>query len=76
MSPWRCPTCTTIIKHDDLKPKPSAGVRYRCHVCRLGLRYDDEADVLIIVHDDDTFDRRGAARGGRDRRRASRSKHK
>jgi hypothetical protein len=51
MSPWRCPSCANVIAHKDEKPK--SGVRYRCHVCRLGLEYHDGAEKLIIRSEDD-----------------------
>ena len=46
--PWHCPACNSIIRHSESEPKPRAGERYRCHVCRLALELDAQTDKLTI----------------------------
>jgi rubredoxin len=47
--PWHCPACQTIIRHSELDPKPRGGERYRCHVCRLTLDFDEPSEKLVIA---------------------------
>jgi hypothetical protein len=47
--PWHCPACRTEIKHDALDALPRANVAYRCHVCRLDLRFDEALNHLQIA---------------------------
>ena len=47
--PWHCPACHTIIRHSELDPKPRGGERYRCHVCRLTLDFDEASEKLVIA---------------------------
>ncbi len=50
--PWHCPACSNVIQHTPDEKTPRVGVFYRCHVCRLGLRYRPESEKLIVVPDD------------------------
>jgi hypothetical protein len=47
--PWHCPACNSIIRHNELDPKPRVGERYRCHVCRLALDFDGGIEKLVIA---------------------------
>ena len=47
--PWHCPACNSIITHSEVDPRPRTGERYRCHVCRLTLEFDADADKLTIA---------------------------
>jgi len=47
--PWRCPACSTQIRHNPVHASPDAGERYRCHVCRLELQFDVAARAFIVV---------------------------
>ena len=51
--PWHCPACSTIIRHSDVEERPSALERYRCHVCRLSLNFDEKASKLVIADFED-----------------------
>jgi len=53
LMPWRCPSCSNVIAHDTDARTPRVGVRYRCHVCRLGLHYDSATEKLIVATDND-----------------------
>ena len=44
---WKCPACQTSIDHDGEGPR--YGVVYRCHVCRLELIADFDAEKLILA---------------------------
>jgi hypothetical protein len=46
--PWRCPACLLDIRHNELEAMPRAGVRYRCHVCRLELVIDPKTGGLTV----------------------------
>jgi hypothetical protein len=46
---WRCPACQSPINHSPIEPQPRAGVRYRCHVCRLELELDQAANRLDVA---------------------------
>jgi hypothetical protein len=45
---WRCPVCSRIIHHDDSDEPPRARARYRCHICRIELLFDVDAQRLIV----------------------------
>jgi hypothetical protein len=47
--PWRCPACRTEIHHHELEEKPRMSERYRCHVCRLELIFNDRINRLVVV---------------------------
>jgi len=47
--PWKCPACGSVLRHNELDPKPRAGERYRCHICRLSLDFDPNADRLVVT---------------------------
>ena len=49
---WHCPACQTIIQHSGGDVQRDARGRYRCHICRLELRYDAAADAFVVA----TFD--------------------
>jgi len=46
---WRCPACSTPIRHNDFDPVPRLHTRYRCHLCRLELILDPELDVMTLA---------------------------
>ncbi len=46
---WHCPACHSIIRHSEPEVRPRIGERYRCHVCRLTLEFDESADKLTIT---------------------------
>jgi predicted Zn finger-like uncharacterized protein len=47
--PWKCPACSTQIRHSDAEAAPRPGVVYRCSVCRLELVVDKETNRLVVV---------------------------
>jgi hypothetical protein len=55
--PWHCPACQTVVLHNELEDRPSAGVRYRCHVCRLELAVDIGTGRLTVAPMADDVDR-------------------
>jgi len=46
--PWHCPACSTVIRHSAVEERPVAHERYRCHVCRLTLNFDEQSSKLVI----------------------------
>jgi rubredoxin len=54
--PWRCPACGIQIRHSDLEPEPRRNVRYRCHICRLELVFDERTGKLIVAPLDNDHD--------------------
>jgi len=46
--PWKCPACSTHIRHADPDPGPRPGVTYRCPVCRLELVVDEKTNRLTV----------------------------
>ncbi len=44
---WHCPGCSTILHHDESGVSPRAGERYRCHVCRLEVLYDETIQTIV-----------------------------
>jgi len=47
--PWRCPACQSPINHSPIEAQPRAGVRYRCHICRLELELDTDTNELDVA---------------------------
>ncbi len=47
--PWRCPACQSEIKHLVFEDRPRAADAYRCHVCRLDLRFNEVDNRLEIA---------------------------
>ena len=47
--PWRCPACRSEIAHDVLDRLPRSSMRYRCHVCRLDLRFNETSTLLEVT---------------------------
>jgi hypothetical protein len=47
--PWRCPACETPIQHSAVEDHPRPGIVYRCHICRLELVWDREANRLVVA---------------------------
>ena len=45
--PWKCPACSTPIRHNEFEPTPQLRTTYRCHICRLELVVDSEGNKLI-----------------------------
>lgn len=50
---WTCPACHLQIRHSDLEARPRLGAVYRCHVCRIELTLDPEAERLNVAPLDD-----------------------
>jgi predicted Zn finger-like uncharacterized protein len=46
--PWKCPACSTQIRHSDSDSTPRPGVTYRCPVCRLELVVDEQTNRLTV----------------------------
>jgi len=46
--PWKCPGCQTEIRHVGTR-LPNPEKRYRCHQCRLEMKYDLAATQMVIV---------------------------
>ena len=46
---WRCPACQIEIQHKAFEDAPRTGIVYRCHVCRLELSADAQAQRLTIA---------------------------
>lgn len=59
--PWRCPACQSQISHSELEERPLSGHTYRCHICRLDLALDDEAQRLGVAPFRDDYDPRAKA---------------
>jgi hypothetical protein len=49
LMPWKCPACSTQIRHSDAEPAPRPGVIYRCPVCRLELVVDERTNKLTVA---------------------------
>jgi len=47
--PWRCPACSTPIRHGASELAPRFGTVYRCHVCRLELVVDAETQQMKVA---------------------------
>jgi hypothetical protein len=47
--PWRCPACRSEIWRSPIEATPDATVDYRCHVCRLDLRFDPATQKMFIA---------------------------
>ena len=47
--PWRCPACRTEIRHNPADSHPDPDGEYRCHVCRLDLRFDVNTDRMEVA---------------------------
>jgi hypothetical protein len=46
---WKCPACSTPIRHSEIDATPRQGVVYRCPVCRLELTLDDAGTNFTLV---------------------------
>jgi len=46
--PWRCPACRIEIRHNPTDAMPDPTADYRCHVCRLDLRFDWATRKMFI----------------------------
>jgi hypothetical protein len=57
--PWKCPVCHDPIRPSAHEDRPSPNTLYRCHICRIELVFDVNADKMIPapIADDET-DRR------------------
>jgi hypothetical protein len=49
LMPWKCPACSTQIRHSDAEPAPRPGVIYRCPVCRLELVVEKGTNKLMVA---------------------------
>jgi len=47
--PWRCPACSTPIRHTESEASPRVGLVYRCPVCRLELIVDPKNERLTVA---------------------------
>jgi len=47
--PWKCPVCSTPIRHNEVEPAPRTHTSYRCHICRLELIVDETGDKLVVA---------------------------
>jgi hypothetical protein len=47
--PWSCPACHTSLTHNGVEVSPRAAVIYRCYVCRLELRLNEQSDKLELM---------------------------
>ncbi len=47
--PWKCPACREQIRHSEAEERPRAGAQYRCHICRLDLVLDAQAEKLTVA---------------------------
>ena len=45
----RCPACRTEIRLPRDESMPAPGAEYRCHVCRLDLRFDGVTLKMILA---------------------------
>jgi len=41
------------VAHDPLEPRPRPGVAYRCPVCRLDLRFNEQSERMEVAPIDD-----------------------
>jgi hypothetical protein len=46
---WHCPACRSAIPFDPIGTIPDPNEAYRCHVCRLDLRFDPAEDMMVIA---------------------------
>ena len=49
--PWRCPVCHTEIQLHLPDQLPDPSTEYRCHLCRLVLRFEPALQKMVIVPD-------------------------
>ena len=47
--PWHCPACRTSITHSEVEDRPRPRVVYRCYVCRLELKLNEETNQLDLL---------------------------
>jgi hypothetical protein len=52
--PWKCPACSSVIRHIEFEDMPRLGAVYRCHVCRIELTADPATGRLIPTPLDDS----------------------
>jgi hypothetical protein len=65
--PWRCPACRAEIHYYPAGPSfPDPHVKYRCHVCRLDLRFDPVLRRMEIAPFDVDSHEESASRKGTD----------
>ena len=55
---WRCPACDTPIRHSEVESELRRDSLYRCHVCRLELKFDSETNRLVVKLFDEPTDRK------------------
>jgi len=46
---WCCPACRSEIRHNLADVLPAPHTRYRCHVCRLDLRFDPVTEQMEVA---------------------------
>jgi len=46
---WVCPACLTEIRHQSADRLPDPRDDYRCHVCRLDLRFDSASRKVVVA---------------------------
>lgn len=49
LMPWRCPACSTQIRHNEADATPKPGVVYRCYICRLELVFNPATNRLTVA---------------------------
>ncbi len=47
--PWKCPACREQIAHASFEDRPRPEAIYRCHICRLELVFDPNANKLVVI---------------------------
>ena len=47
LMPWKCPACSTQIRHEPSEETPQPRFVYRCHVCHLELKLDINGERLV-----------------------------
>jgi hypothetical protein len=45
---WKCPSCDTPLKFAAGDRLSEFDKKYRCHVCRIGLRFDRQTDRFVL----------------------------
>jgi len=46
---WRCPGCRTEIQHLSMDRLPNPRDDYRCHLCRVNLRFDPVLRMMVVA---------------------------
>jgi hypothetical protein len=46
---WQCPACQSEISHSSVDVFPDPAESYRCHVCRLDLRFNVDTRTMVVA---------------------------